>query len=153
MVYQWKEARRIKANPNEAAKVMNDLAERDALTAENLIEVSKPEDAPLHNDFEWDNNIAADEYRKVQARRIISALVVVPDEYIKTSEPVRAYFKIEETGNAYSQLTAIIASPTKKELLLKTALRELDAFEKKYQTLEELTNVFKAIDEVKKLTA
>ena len=86
-------------------------------------------------------------------RRIISALVVVPDEYIKTSEPVRAYFKIEETGNAYSQLTAIIESPTKKELLLKTALRELDAFQKKYQTLEELTNVFKAIDEVKKLTA
>lgn len=145
MVYQWKSASRIRADVNASAEVMNQLAERNALTAENLVEVSRPIDAPLHNEFEWDNNKAADEYRKAQARNIINALVIVPDEQIPAKEPVRAYFKIEQE-RTYTQLTTIMSNPTRKELLLKTALSELSAFQRKYATLEELTDVMQSIE-------
>lgn len=147
MVYKWKDARQIKANADEAAQVMNQLAERGALTAENLVEASKPIDAPLHNDFEWDNDKAASEYRKHQARNIINALVIVPDENVQTKEPVRAYFQIEDGGKRYTQLTAIMESPSQMEMLLRTALNELAAFKKKYGLLRELQDVMKSIDE------
>lgn len=146
MVYKWKDAKQIRANANEAAQVMNQLAERGALTAENLVEASKPGDAPLHNDFEWDNDKAANEYRKHQARNIINALVIVPDETVPTNEPVRAYFQIEDGGRRYTQLTAIMESPSQMEMLLKSALNELAVFRKKYGLLQELQDVMKSID-------
>ena len=147
MVYEWKSASRIKANPNEAAKVMNQLAETDSLTAENLVEVSKPESSPLHNDFEWDDTIAAIKYRNHQARNIINALVIVPDETIQASEPVRAYFKIEQSEPSYKQLTTIVKTPSQRDMLLQSALAELIAFKKKYTILSELKVVFAGIDE------
>ena len=146
MVYQWKGASRIKADANEAAKIMNGLAERNALTAEMLVEVSRPETALLHHEFEWDDTKAANEYRKVQARNIINALVVVPDEKIPATEPVRAYFQIETKGNRYTQLTTIMSNPTQKEMLLKKALSELNAFSHKYSTLHELADVMQSIE-------
>lgn len=147
MVYKWKSASRIKADPNEAAKVMNKLAETDSLTAENLVEVSKPEDAPLHSEFEWDDTIAAVKYRNHQARNIINALVIVPDETIKAKEPVRAFFKVVPTEPNYKQLTAIVKMPSQREMLLQSALSELVAFQKKYAVLSELEVVFASIDE------
>ena len=147
MVYKWKDARQIKANANDAAVVMNQLAERGALTAQNLVEASKPIDAPLHNEFEWDDEKAASKYREHQARNIINALVIVPDENVPAKEPVRAYFQIEDGGKRYTQLTAIMESPTQMEMLLKSALNELAAFKKKYGLLQELQDVIKSIDE------
>lgn len=147
MVYEWKSARQIKADPNEAAKVMNQLAESNSLTAENLVEASKPESAPLHNDFEWDDTIAAIKYRNHQARNIINALVIVPDETIQAKEPIRAYFKLEQSEPTYKQLTAIVKTPSQRDALLQSALTELVAFQKKYAVLSELKVVFASIDE------
>ena len=75
MTYKWKPSSRIGINAETAGAVMDSLEQRGALTAKNLLDESRPAEAPLHNEFEWDDIKAAEEYRLQQARHIINCLV------------------------------------------------------------------------------
>ena len=59
MVYQWKEGARISFPAQIAGRVCAALEEQNALTAQRLVDESRPEDAPLHAAFEWNDTIAA----------------------------------------------------------------------------------------------
>ncbi len=139
MIYKWKPGRQISADPEKAAMVMNDLAQKGSLNAETLVEVSKPEDAPLHNEFEWDDSVAATEYRKYQARNIINAIIEV-DENAEKETPVRCFFKIDSNSSNYEPLDVILQSVEKTDLLVNQAKNEFYAFQKKYDAIIKKAN-------------
>ena len=145
MVFTWKSGSRIKADPVQAAKVMNELAGRDMLNASNLVEVSKPEDAPLHSEFEWDDEQAAGQWREHQALHLINCLVQI-DETAERTEPVRVYFQVEEASNNYEQLDVIVRSEDKTKKLLKQALQELIAYKRKYAAILQQCDAVKEIN-------
>lgn len=145
MVYQWKSASRIKADAQKAGEVFERLEKSVGLTSKTLLDESRPEDAPLHNEFEWDDSIAAEAYRETQASYLIRMLCIAPEE--ETSEPVRAFFQTELTSG-YESIFRIIKSEEKRPALLDLALKELLAFQKKYQMLTELAGVFSEIEKV-----
>lgn len=134
MVYTWKSGSRIKADPVKAAQVMNALAGANELNATNLVRVSEPEEAPLHGEFEWDDERAAGNWREHQARHLINCLVQI-DETAERTEPVRVYFQVEETSSNYEQLDVIVQSEDKAKKLLKQALQELIAYKRKYAAI------------------
>lgn len=146
MVYQWKSGSRIKANAEEAGKQFEELAETVGLTAETVLDANRPEDAPLHGEFEWRDDIAAEEWRKHQARHLINCICYTVEKQ-DGDEQVRAFFTTSET-NGYESLEAIIIAENKYKSLLTKALQELSAFERKYNALTELKPVFDAIKEV-----
>lgn len=145
MVYQWNPASRIKTDANVAGKVFEELESTVGLTAKTLLDASRSEDAPLHNEFEWDDAKAAESYRETQASYIIRSLCVSKQDEI--SEPIRAVFSI--SGSGYESVNVIMENADKRSALLNMALKELEAFERKYKILEELAEVFSAIDFVK----
>lgn len=142
MVYQWNPASRIKTDANVAGKVFEELESTVGLTAKTLLDASRSEDAPLHNEFEWDDAKAAESYRETQASYIIRSLCVAAQDEI--SEPVRAVFSVN--GGGYESVTVIMQDVDKRSALLDMALKELRSFERKYKILEELSEVFSAID-------
>lgn len=147
MVYKWKEAAQIKADAQAAAAVLNDLERKGELNARSVVEVSRPEDAVLHADFEWNDEKAAVEYRLNQARKIMQSLIVIPEvENSEQKEPVRAFFKIDAGSPTYKSIQSIMRTPSQKDMLLKMALKELQAFQQKYKRLEELADVFESIE-------
>lgn len=148
MVYEFKAGAHIKANAQVAGEMCEKLAAEGRLTAADLVEENRPETAPLHNAFEWNNEAAAENWRLHQARHIIGSLIVKREE----KEPVRAYFKIERTDTKYTHINAILKSEADTELLLKNALAELIAFRRKYNALKELVGVFNAIGELENAT-
>lgn len=141
MKYRFKKAACIKADAQVAGEICEALASEDKLTAKNLVEVSRPEDAPLHNAFEWNDTIAAEAYRENQARYIIRSVEIVEEK----AEPVRAFFNIEYKEPEYKHIDAILQCAGDRALLLARAMNELKAFEKKYSQLDELAEVFNAI--------
>lgn len=141
MTYKWKPGARIKADPQKAVEMMQELEQAGNLSAKGLLDANRPEDAPLHNEFEWNDGVAAEKYREQQARHIINSLVIVRED----SQPVRNYFKISEGNGNYTSLSVILESEDTKEALLNRAKKELLAFEMKYGTLEALAGVFNAI--------
>lgn len=142
--YVWHNAARVKADPQMAGQMCEELEQTVGLTAETLLDANRPEDAPLHNEFEWDDSIAAEEYRKDQARHIIMCLRVAPEE--KTVEPVRAFFPLGTP--IYESVQHIFSVPEKKEALMQRALKELDSFKRKYAALECFKSLFDVIDNI-----
>jgi len=145
--YQWKSGAHIKGSAQAAGEVCRKLEEEGNLTPKALVEASRPEDAPLHSMFEWDDAVAAERYREVQGGMIIRYLEVVPSG---SSEPVRAFVSVaaEGGGRSYMDVTAALSSEPTRDEVLETALAELRAFERKYRSLSELSDVLAAIRKV-----
>lgn len=146
MKYEWKNNFRCKTDAQVVGELCEELESTIGLTAENLLDVSRAEDAPLHNEFEWVDDVAAEKYRTYQARLIINHLAISVGE--SKEESVRAFFTTEE--KKYESLEVILRCEDKKRNLLEVALAELERFRRKYAQLEELASVFDAIDDVKK---
>lgn len=142
MVYQWKKASYIKADANVAGQMCEQLEQTVGLTAKSLLDANRPKEAPLHGEFEWDDSKAAEQYREQQARHIINCLCVKPER--SDQEPVRAFFTISQPS--YENISVILQSAEKHSSLLDLALKELNAFKAKYNTLTQLEPVFEAID-------
>lgn len=146
--YQWKSGSQIKTDANIAGAVCEQLEQTVGLTAETLLDASRPESAPLHREFEWNDEAAAEAYRRDQARYIIRSLCVKAESETN-AEPVRAFFKLE-SASSYESVRIIISEVEKHTALLDLAMKELKAFERKYAQLAELRPV---IDAIQQLTA
>ncbi len=152
MVYQWKSGSRIKADAQASGELFEQLAAtKDGLTAETLLEANKPKSAPLHDEYEWNDKKAANEWRLFQSRHFINSIVTVQvqeNEQSEPAEPIRAFFVTTEKSK-YEPLQTIVREQSKYSKLLDTALSELLAFKRKYEYLKELQPVFDAMKEVK----
>lgn len=146
MIYQWKAGARQKVSAQVAGEICSELAESNSLTAANLVDVSRPEDAPLHGEFEWNDTEAAERWREEQARALIRSIRVVSAD-LSASEPVSAFVNVLYSQPEYESITAVLQKPDKHTALLERALAELQAFKRKYQILSDLAPVISAIDD------
>lgn len=147
MVYQWKAIAGIKADPNKAAEQFEQLEHTVGLTPKNLLDANREEGTVLHNEFEWDDTIAAENYRVHQAGQIIRMLCVKPETEIKDPTPIRAYFTTSES-KSYEHINVILKSPDKYAELKAKAFSELQAFKRKYSMLSELDELMAIIDKL-----
>lgn len=145
MAYQWG-TYYYKTPAEEAGKVFKELEESVGLTAKTLVNASRPEEAPLHKEFEWNDDIAAEKYREDQARRMIQALKIVVDDV--DVAPVRAFVNIGEP--TYEDIHIVISDEDKRQRLFASAMRELNIFKHKYAALEEFDALFREIDRLAK---
>lgn len=136
-----------------AGKVFEELDKTVGLTPGNLVDASRPEDAPLHPEFEWDDGKAAEAYRREQARLMISNLTITIEE--QQVEEVRAYYSLEHgfrsNSGTYVSTIEIMSDSDKREILLEKAKKEMRAFRAKYGMLTELADVFREMDEIDKM--
>lgn len=145
MIYEWRKEYSTKVDAQIAGEMCEHLEKTVGLTPRNLVDANRDVNAPLHSEFEWDNNIASEKYRDWQARRIIGCLCVSVKEVEK--QPKRAFYSIStENDRKYENIDVIIKDTKKAETLLQTAYRELLHFRDKYEALKELSCVFNAID-------
>lgn len=146
----WKDGYKPSIPAQVAYDVLLDLDKEGRKNAKALVEVSRPEDAPLHALFEWDDSVAAEKYREYQGRWIIRH-IGIQEEPENVDEPapiIRALFQIDDHSNDYEFTTVIMNDAEKYERLLQVAKKELAQFKVKYANLKELRKVFKAIDEI-----
>lgn len=145
MTYQWKVPGIMPVDAQTAGNELQRIYERDGvIEPETVVLESQTPSAPLHSCFEWDDEKAAHKYRITQAQNIIRAIVVVDEA--KQPE-TRAFVNVQRE---YHPVSVVVRNPEKREILLQNALNELRWFERKYNTLQELSNVFAAIKEVTK---
>lgn len=149
MVYQWKYALPIKAQVvGEHFEKLE--KEQGCITPTIVLNSARSESSVIHDCFEWNDDIAAEEYRKEQAGRLIRNLTVKTiDETNIETVPVRAYVHMKEgSGSTYISLKSVLSDEELTQQMLEQAKTELDAFTKKYATLKELSRVFNAIAEL-----
>lgn len=150
MIYEWKQGFRANVPAEVAGRECERLAKEHRLTGRDLVEESRPEDAPLHRYFEWDDTKAAELYRERQGRDLIAHIVLIRDEKEEESEEpvqvhVRAFYNVDETPE-YHPIQQILTTEDLHQKLLETARRDMIIFREKYKALAELESVISAIN-------
>lgn len=136
---KWKVDGLFKADANECYKEISSL---EQITPKTILDFAKDEKSELHKCFEWNDGIAAEKYRTIQAGNVIRMLYIVPKN--ADAPPVRVLSRTSDT--VYQPTRTFVKNQNEYEDLLKRALSELESFRLKYKTLSELEQVFEQID-------
>lgn len=146
MIYKLKSGARLPVSPQVAGDECERLESNGGLTPRRLVDASRPEDAPLHKCFEWNDGIAAERWRETQAAYIIRSVEVKVEEH---SDPTRAFVAtITDNTREYKSIGYVMRRSDSRGALLDAAKRELLAFRRKYKNLYELAAIIDAIDGV-----
>lgn len=158
MKVRWKTGTRIGVKAEVAHRFLERIRTENGgtLPAAEVVRQSKPKDAPLHNEFEWDDKKCGDLYRQEQARYIIRKIEVVRPEMPKV--PTRAYESVTVSEPATAEKPAkqistfmsvedVLRDPAARAELLGQAVRDALAFRRRYAALSELSNLIHVIDE------
>lgn len=149
MVYQWKVNGVIPVDAQTAGNELTRIYNKHGkLSPSDVVNESRNDSAPLHKCFEWNDKKAAEKYRESQAQQIICLITTVEKTAENTPVEVRAFVNV---NREYQPISVVMNDEEKRKSLLKTALSELSAFQRKYQSLEELNCVFSAISEIKEV--
>lgn len=145
MVYQWKTIK-YNVDAQKAGEEIERISKKKSLTAENIVEESKPAASPLHPIFEWDNSKAGDEWRKQQARVLLGNLVTVNIENKTISEPTRAFVDISKNEREYTSIEIVLGDHDLYNAYVEKALRDLNNFKKKYEGIQCLEKHFPILE-------
>jgi len=124
------------------------LAEKNGglLSPEKVVESARHKTSPLHHCFEWDDSAAAEAYRLWQARQLIRVVVQeIPGTKAKT-EVFVSLSTDRGQGAGYRLVTTVLSHEQMRAQLLEDARAELAVFRRKYAQLQELAEVFAAVD-------
>ena len=133
----------VKADAQRVADEIMSIG--DDVTPQQVLEKARNENTELHKCFEWDDAIASEKYRLIQARDVIRFLVI-EEETVPTDRPeVRLMYKTDN-ATGYKPIKVIMQDKTEYEKLLERAWAELRAFKSKYAMLTELEEIFSLID-------
>ena len=124
----------------------------ESLNAEIIVQEASIPESKLHAYFEWNDMKAAHQHRLAQARFYVRHIVY---RFQKGSEPVRLFSTIRmDTGepgiraNYYVPTETAIENPQMREQILAQAYAEWMTFQRKYQTLKELADLFQSSEKI-----
>ena len=146
MIYKFTEGAIHHVPAQVVGPIFDRMGNEGRLTPKNVVDEARPEESPLHPEFEWDDAVAAEKWRKKQAQLLIIHTIRIQEDN-PTATPVRAFHVTVEKSH-YEPVDLILKDEAKREVLLENAKRELISFKKKYSALQELASVFDAIDQI-----
>lgn len=135
-----------------AEKCANEIGE--VTTPEKVVEIARDEGTELHKCFEWNDTIAAEKYRVVQAREVLRSIVIRVTEEAheegerKSQEIVMRKYESGAERKEYKSVQMIVQNVDEHQKLIAQAKRELESFRKRYEGILELAEVLEAIDNI-----
>jgi hypothetical protein len=116
--------------------------------AEDVVDEARNTESPLHLCFEWDDEVAAEEHRKSQARTLLRVVVIVAPQGEIEPIPQSTFIRDGQGGGAYYKTLDAMKVPELQARMLAQARTELEAFRRKYEHLMQLASVIHMVDEV-----
>jgi len=117
---------------------------------EKIVEDARDPKSPLHAEFEWDDTLAAHEYRLEQARYVVRA-VEAEWTYEETKVRTSAYVAVAQGSKTpYRETRRVLTNAEEREKWKAQALADLRAWRTKYNHIKELVDVYAAVDKVLK---
>ncbi len=131
----------------ELARLM--AANDGNLKPEAVHEAAKNRRSPLHRHFEWDDAKAADAYRVDQARgiiRLIKAVEITDGGRELYAGP--AFVSIYDgRRRTYKAIGEVVTNTRLQLLVMQQAIRDLEAWEKRYGEFEEICQLVRVARE------
>lgn len=126
--------------------VVKELSEidPDSITPEQIVDKARDENSVLHSLFEWDDTVAAEKYRKIQAQQMLTKITFVVDD---SPREQRYYHNVSYSSGEYHPVQYVFQHEECYELLKKRAKDYFLAAKAKFEAVQELGPLFKYIDQ------
>lgn len=119
------------------------------LAPRRVWEEARPVDAPLHDRFEWNNDVAGDRYRDIQAQQLIRSVRI---EYTSPGSDekkfIRAFSSLHESGDGvregYAPTEEILENEVTRRVLLRNMERDIAILKTRYGRLAEFAQMMQA---------
>lgn len=120
---------------------------RGDLTPKIVVDEARDTDHPLHHRFEWDNSIAGEKYREIQAAQIIRSVKITYNAAGST-EPrtVRGFLPLQREDSpaaSYRPVHEVFANELTREMVLRQFRMEWQQLKARYSHLEEFAAIIR----------
>ena len=129
----------------DAEKCYREIQSLECITPASIVDYARSEDTELHKCFQWDDSIAAENWRKQQARIIVSSLVVTVEKNTAGSQKYRL-IQHDDSTKEYKPVVFTVRNMDEYSRLLAQAKRELRSFKERYKSITELSEVIEQIE-------
>lgn len=154
-IIQWKQGSKMTGSAEPVYKELESIRKKDGnITPRSVVEKAKSKRSALHRHFEWDDSVAAEKFRLEQARKVIRSIEIIHVQ--APTVPAKAYSlvtrapaKVQEPHQpqkVYTSTEEALQDPVMRDELLGEAIRDAIAFRRRYAALQELAQVFRAVD-------
>jgi len=108
--FVFKEGSRLNVSANLVGHELDRIYKKNnSLVASDVVNESRPKEAPLHPAFEWNDGVAAEEWRTHTARNLIRSVKVVLDKHQSQTAYVNV---VNETGKRnYQPMEVVVSRP------------------------------------------
>jgi hypothetical protein len=117
------------------------------LNGQIVVEEARPENAPLHHRFEWDDAIAGEAYRVIQGEDLIRS-VKIRFDVAGERKHTRAFISGRDAGDVerggYRPTEEVVEDELAMKILLRELEREIADIKRKYGHLVEFADIVKA---------
>lgn len=148
--YSWSGGRSFAVSAATVGAIIENIqATKGVCRPQSLVDAARPATSPIHSMFEWDNSKAAESYRTEQARGVLQALKVVirKPQLRPVARPAFVSVKPATTkSRGYVTVRSAMSAQDTRDQLLAEALRHLESIRRRFEMLDELAEVWKAID-------
>ena len=120
------------------------------ITPEIVLEHARPKSSVLHQLFEWDDAKASEQYRLVQAAKIIRSIKVTISGEGGKHVRVRAFHNIspaDELERVYVGVYKVMGVQSYRDQMMDQCKRDIATFRLKYAALSEAAKVLEAMNE------
>jgi hypothetical protein len=142
----------------EIGEVLESLG--DSVTPGDVVHEARKKRSPLHNEFDWDDESAANKFRLTHARHILGHINVVVTGEGGEQQELRAFYSINfvtsepededvVTERRYVHIKVAEREPAAADDIVAEAKRELDQWRQRYKAYRSyFGSVFEAIEKV-----
>lgn len=125
-------------------------SEHGGITPKLVVDESRPEEAPLHPVFEWNDETAAEEWRKDQASRLIRSVRCVSSDEERTDEGPAFVSVVSRESEQREYISTVKAMDDEeyRAQVLEDVIALLKGIQKRHRDLSELAGVWEALDAV-----
>ncbi len=118
------------------------------LTPAHVLAAAQDSDHPLHGYFEWNDTAAATAYRVQQARYLIRSVeVTILRQEDEDPVVVRGFHSVRgDDGPVFVNVRRAFSDDEMRAQIVQQALREAEAWRKRYEQYKELADIINAID-------
>lgn len=140
MTYKWKSV----GYSADANKVGNEIEELEEVTNVSVLEKAKDKNSELHKCFEWDDTVAGDKYRLIQASTVISSISIVVNEDTNEEKIIKKYVKVYDESkekNKFKSIVEVLKNDSEYMQIVDKAEKEFLDYKKKYESILQLRDL------------
>lgn len=140
----------MKTSAQTVGEHLEDLEQKHgSITKQMFLDSARPEESPIHDLFEWDDQKAAEKWRLQQANIIINSLrIEVVTENNETTR-INAFVNTEKRGNgkaSFINIQSAMSNDKTRDHVLRDALRDLEWLRRKYDKFQWFSQIAQSID-------